>query len=190
MAYSVQFSNFVHLQWASTRSRATLKQKEQAVWSPFNLGFIAIQAILFGTLLYYFIERQTLSNLRLGWLSIFVGGYLILFIIKAFIDTAVGKILKKGELINPYLYFKISFFSGLSLLLSILLAIIAYTSVHPTILRSSLLIFLCVAAAVFLILVWNKYKDIAYNAPYYFILYFCALEIAPYYILYKLIANS
>ncbi|WP_242156120.1 DUF4271 domain-containing protein [Aestuariivivens sediminis] len=107
------------------------------------------------------------------------------FLIKVLIERLVGSLFEIDTLIDTYLFQKISYKNYLGLILLPINAILIYSfepsAVHFYI-AFGILFTVNIAG---LITSFKRHQSLIKNNFFYFILYLCALEIAPYVILYK-----
>ena len=136
---------------------------------------------------------KTLGNIQVEqnyilYYKFFVGIGSIL-IIKALTDRLVGSLFEIDELMNDYVFQKITYKNYLGLvLLPINIVLIYSLTPSKTIIFIALFILFVVVFMGFLESVKSHLKLLKVNM-FYFILYLCALEIAPYVILYKVLIN-
>lgn len=113
-------------------------------------------------------------------------GYVLFEIVKTLIDKIIGYLLNVQGVMQLYLNRKLNFKNMLSILVLTLCFFVVYSDfVTVQLLQISLwsiigLYFISLAITI------SKYQDQILSLPSYFILYFCTLEIAPYYILYHI----
>ena len=115
-----------------------------------------------------------------------VFGVGVLILIKILFERLVSSILKIDSIIDNYIFQKVSYKNFLGLLLIPINAILIY-SWHPTQTSVSVFIILLVVINIYGVLIFIKdnLKTLK-NNWFYFILYLCALEISPYFVLYKI----
>jgi len=114
-------------------------------------------------------------------------GYLIFEVVKTLIDKTIGYILNIQGIMQLYLNRKLNFKNLLSILVLILCFFVVYGNFATfQILQVSLWVIICLYF-ISLAITISKYQDQILSLPFYFILYFCTLEIAPYYILYNMV---
>jgi len=109
-------------------------------------------------------------------------GYTIFEVLRTLIDKIIGYLLNIQRVMNIYLYRKLTFKNFLSILVLILCFFIVYsdlTSINFLYISLGVIITLYFISLAMTI---SKYQDQILSLPSYFILYFCTLEIAPYYI--------
>ena len=138
--------------------------------------FILVSLNIFNTIDY-------VQNLRLYYKLFLSIGSIIL--IKVLVDRLIGSLFEIDEIMNVYIFQKITFknYIGLILLpINILLVFVLNTSITVIYIIIGLLFIINIIG--FAISVKSYLKVIKSNL-FYFILYLCALEIAPYIILFK-----
>lgn len=173
----------------NTSQYITLHQKANKISTPFNLILLGFQIITISLFLY-------LCWNTFGWQSNFEGGSLFLIIMasygivvicKVLIEKIIGTIFALDHLIEDYVFHKMSYRNFLGLILFPIIIIFVY-GIHPSknVLYAVFLIIM-ILNLIILFPFYKKNENIILNHIFYFILYLCALEIAPYFILYKLI---
>lgn len=146
----------------------------------FNL---VISASIFSYLVYQFVtDTQTISINLLFKLFFGIGTFIL---IKVLIERLIGSLFEIDKLIDQYLFQKISYKNYLGLLLLPINALLIFT-IKPT-----LPAFYVIIAVLFIVNIigvitsFKTHQNTIKHNLFYFILYLCALEIAPYIILYK-----
>ena len=114
----------------------------------------------------------------------------VFILIKVLIERLIGSLFEIDKLIDQYIFQKISFKNYLGLLLLPINALLLY-SFQPTLpIIYAIISILLIVNIIGLISSFKTHQSLIKNNFFYFILYLCALEIAPYVILYKVfIAN-
>lgn len=117
--------------------------------------------------------------------------FLFVFIlIKFLLEKIIGTLSDSEELINVINLHKITYRSYIgALLLPILLILFFNNSLSETFAVPIVLIFLAFNVLIYLILL-VKYQNELLGKMFYFILYLCGLEIAPYYFIYYLLTKK
>jgi len=166
------------------------KGKENKAFHAFNILLLAVQALAVSLFLYilytYFFDS---ANSPIIIYIRILTAYFCLILIKAGIEKIIGNIFELDEKMDYYLFQKISYRNFISLFLLVISLFLVY-SFNPT----GLIIGLAggsaiIANAIALIIIFRRNQNVLSANWFYFILYLCALEIAPYIILYKLITN-
>lgn len=154
---------------------------------PFNMMLFVVQIICVSIFVFLLFKVYNPSEIQKNeWLFLQIcTAYGVFILIKFSLEKIVANIFSMDELINNYLYQKLSYrnFLGILFFLGNLFFLYVYP---PT--RITLVIFGGFALALNAIALLYSYKKngkLIFSNFFYFILYLCALEIAPYIILYK-----
>ena len=154
---------------------------------PFNSILAIVQWFsisLFIYIGYCFYTHRVLGQEYIIYLYIALG-YVIFEQLKLFLERFIGYLMQLSQLIKPYTYRKVVFKNFLSLLALVFCVILTYKNAS---LKEYYGVFLGVFLFMYilsLLFTVRKFQSEILGRPSYFILYFCTLEIAPYYILYK-----
>ncbi|MGB7786827.1 MAG: DUF4271 domain-containing protein [Salinimicrobium sp.] len=189
-AFTQRFSNFVML--FATEKYLLLKGKNANIFHPFNMLFFAVNLISVGLFIYIFFRGHTEilpDRPKVLFLRI-ITAYGAFVLLKFSFEKIIANIVGVDSLMNYYLFYKLSYrnFMALILLPASILFIYVW---EPTLL--ALYIFLSLILIINLIIllsVYRKNQQFILSHWFYFILYLCALEIGPYFILYKLITKQ
>lgn len=132
-------------------------------------------------------EVHSISGNMMFKLTFSIGVFIL---IKVLFERLIGSLFEIDKLIDQYIFQKISFKNYLGLLLLPVNALLLY-SFQPTLyLIYGIILLLLIINIIGLISSFKTHQSLIKNNLFYFILYLCALEIAPYVILYKVfIAN-
>lgn len=187
--YPRRFMEFLYLPLSDKYFK--LQGKGYEINHPFNVLFFSIQVLSISLfiylLLFNFYPTITAAN---PWLFVQITTGLGLFILAKFcLEKMLAYILNIEALMNDYLYEKLSYASIISLLI-LIGNIIFYFAFKPS--ETALFGFSLVLVALYLMSLISSFKrnrNIILRHFSYFILYLCALEIAPYIILYYVVLN-
>ena len=163
--------------------------KDQQIVDTFEGLLFANLIVNLGIIVYLFLQNNQISTAPLN-LFIYTAAIGLFIIVKVVLEKLISNILAIGPIIDKYNFQRISFRNFAGLLLLPINALLIYT-VKPN--NTLLLIAL---AILFLIIVFGVFLFIKNNlntfkkSLFYFILYLCTLEIAPYIVLYKIITNN
>ena len=134
-----------------------------------------------------FIKTHTLSSNTMFKLSFSIGVFIL---IKVLIERLIGSLFEIDKLIDQYIFQKISFKNYLGLLLLPINAVLLY-SFQPTLpIIYGIVSLLLIINIIGLISSFKTHQSLIKTNLFYFILYLCALEIAPYVILYKVFFSN
>ena len=189
-AFTQRFSHFVML--FATEKYLLLKGKNANIFHPFNLLFFTVNLISVGLFMYIFLrgftdilpDRPKVLFLRV------VTAYGAFVLLKFSLEKIIANIVGIDSLMNYYLFYKLSYRNFMALILLPVCILFIYVW-EPTLL--ALYIFLSLILIVNLLIllsVFRKNQQFLLRHWFYFILYLCALEIGPYFILYKLITKQ
>ncbi len=184
---TVQFSDFIML--FNNNKYIVLNHKGNRLSTLFNGVLLLVQTLSISLFIYICVtsfQFQTESKEQLLFLKISTL-YLIILVCKILIEKIVASIFSIETLIEDYLFYKISYRNFLGVLLLPLNLLFIYTIQPSEITLMILLSLMAVLNSIVLFSVYKKNEKVILNQLFYFILYLCTLEIAPYFILYKLI---
>ncbi|WP_072877726.1 DUF4271 domain-containing protein [Salegentibacter echinorum] len=185
--YPHRFNDFRSL--LTSNKFMMFRGKKNKAFHPFNILLFCIHIISISLLLFLFFnlfwsEPEIEPGIIFIRIATACGSFILL---KFGLEKIVGNVFDLDEVVDSYLYQKLSYrnFTALILLIPSLIFIYTYT---PTPSALYTLLGLVVLTNVFsLLLIYRKNQNLISGNWFYFILYLCALEIAPYIILYKLI---
>lgn len=154
---------------------------------PFNSVFIFVQWVVISLFIYMgycFYTDKSIGQEFIDYLYI-MGGYVIFEQAKLGVERLIGHLMQFNVLIKTYTYRKMvlkNFLSLLVLFFCILLAYRSETLKEYYVLFSGILLLIYLISFLFTL---RKFQSQILKQPSYFILYFCTLELSPYYIIYK-----
>ena len=111
--------------------------------------------------------------------------YNVLIAVKYLIEKIIGEVFEINKLLDNYIFYKITYKNFLSLIILPLLIMVIYGWPNSKILIFSFFIIWILANLIVLIKYYSNNQKLVLGNWFYFILYLCTLEIAPYFILYK-----
>lgn len=184
---SPRFNEFVMLVY--TNKYFLVQGKNKSIFTPFNMLLLIVQILslsIFAFILSsYFLKEVSLSETLF---FVQIAGYFALFMgLKYYVEKIIANIFSIDIFIDNYLYQKMSYRNLIALFLMGVNMLLLYTLPISSGLLVAIVL-LVVAANVFsLIYSYKTYEKLIRGHFFYFILYLCALEISPYFILYKII---
>jgi len=164
--------------------------REQRFFDPFEALLFTNLILNISLLLYLFVTQYTselITQLSLFKYALIIAVFLIL---KILFERLLSSALDIETIIDKYLFQKISFRNYIGLFLLPINMFLLY-SVTPN--QTIFLIVSIILISIFLIGVFLFIKNnlnVFKKSLFYFILYLCALEIAPYVVLYKIITTK
>ncbi|WP_242203936.1 DUF4271 domain-containing protein [Aestuariivivens insulae] len=181
---SNRFSDFIYV---FTNSKyLNIYSREQKFLDKFDaLLFVnlIISASIFAVLALKFFNGVDYTSINaLFKITVGLGSF---FLIKVLIERLIGSLFEIDSLIDAYLFQKITYKNYLGLLLLPINAFLIYSFKSSAMLFNIMLGLLFLVNITGLITSFKRHQSLIKNNFFYFILYLCALEIAPYIILYK-----
>ena len=163
--------------------------KDQQIVDTFEGLLFANLIVNLGIIVYLFLQNNQISTAPLN-LFIYTAAIGLFIIVKVVLEKLISNILAIGPIIDKYNFQRISFrnFAGLLLLPINALLIYTVTPNNTMLITALAILFLIIIYGVFLFIKnnLNTFK----KSLFYFILYLCTLEIAPYVVLYKIITSN
>lgn len=154
---------------------------------PFNMMLFTVQIVCVSIFIYLVFKVFDPSEVRSNnWLFLQIcTAYSVFVLIKYSLEKMVGNIFSIDEVINNYLYQKLSYRNFLGILF--FAGNLFFLYIHPPTALALLFFGAAILAlnAIALLYSYKKNGKLIIGNFFYFILYLCALEIAPYIILYK-----
>ncbi|AJR02633.1 DUF4271 domain-containing protein [Siansivirga zeaxanthinifaciens] len=155
------------------------------------------EALLFFNLLlssavFFIIIYQNLTGLNINTIeniikiTVGIGAFIL---IKVLLERLIGSLFEIDRITDLYLFQKITYKNFLGLVLIPLNALLLYSFRPSLILIYPIIIFLLIVNIIGLITTIKSHQSLIKANFFYFILYLCALEIAPYVILYKVFVS-
>lgn len=154
---------------------------------PLQLSLLAIQFLIVSLFIYIIFCKLTGASIaynREVYIKILTA-FTIFEIVKNVLDQLISRLLDVSNKMLPFLYKRLNIKNILALSMLFFCFLIVYNSSVPL----SVIYTIITAIVIFYIgsQIWTlrKYSNEIIKFPFYFILYFCTLEIAPYFVLYK-----
>ncbi|KJD36544.1 membrane protein [Tamlana sedimentorum] len=154
--------------------------------------------LLFGNLIlslsvfFYLFYQLTIESNEVSFNEIFklAVGVTAFILIKVLLERLIASVFQIDKLIDYYLFQKITIKNFFGLILLPVNALLLY-SLKPTLMHFYVVIILLLTVNfIGLIASFKTYQSVIKDNIFYFILYLCALEIAPYVILYKVFISK
>ena len=165
----------------------TLEGRQKGLGHPFNLVILVIQIITFGLILaaLIMIERSSIESIDY---EVFLSAILmvsIYLILRYSLDWAVGYIFNCQKILSVYRYQRLSFHHLISLVLLFLFTAAYFSRTSFEMITPVFLTGFIFGLLVTLFYSVRRNSTTLITNFFYFILYICALEIAPYALLYQ-----
>jgi hypothetical protein len=164
-----------------------LEGRQKGIGHPFNLAMLGVQITAFGLLLAALKMTRSATPELLNF-ALFIKGILVIslyLILRYSLDWVVGYIFNCQKILSEYRYQRLSFHHLIALALLFLLTIMFFSALSFQTLTPVILF--GVIFALFTTVIYSVRRNSATLITnfLYFILYICALEIAPYALLYQ-----
>jgi hypothetical protein len=186
--YERRFFNFIGVIGNDKYLKKSGKDRFQ---DPFNLMLFTVQLLSIGAFIYLILKRFDLTpalSAQILFLRVIVC-YGLFTGVKFLLERIVAVLFNGEEVLRPYHYSKLVFRNFLGMLLLPINALFAYSFILGKHTVIGILILFVVFNALSIVNIIKRYEKLIINNLFYFILYLCALEIAPYLILYKLLST-
>lgn len=160
--------------------------KEQKFFDQFDAFLfvnLVISASIFGFIMYdYSIHHLEPSPHFIFKLVVGIGVFIL---IKVLLERLLASLFEMDKLIDDYLFQKITYKNYLGILLLPINALLLFTFTPTLRIIYAVIILLLIVNVIGAITTFKTHQSLLKRNLFYFILYLCALEIAPYIILYK-----
>ena len=169
-----------------------LQGKDYEIPHPFNLLLFGMQWMAY-SLFFYFLLKWQQSNTEvlaeLNFIQIWVG--VGVFVIgKYYLSRMLATIFKADALIKAYLYEKMTYHNWGAIVVLIANAVFLYVFTPNLAVLYGFIAIIVAFYGISFISSVKRNRNAVLGSLFYFILYLCALEIAPYLVLYKTIIAS
>jgi hypothetical protein len=184
-AFTQRFAHFTML--FATDKYLVLKGKDPNLFHPFNVILFVVNLISVGLFIYIFyltFENASPERPKVLFLRI-VTAYAAFVLLKFSLEKIIADVLSVNERMDYYLFFKLSYRNFISMILLPVSIFLIYVWEPGRLTLYIILGIILLMNFITLLSVFRKNSQYIFNNWFYFILYLCALEIGPYYILYK-----
>ena len=187
-SYSLRFNDFLYV--IGNSKYLKIYAKDQKFIDQFD-SFLFINLALSFSIFTYFAYSTFITPLDFE-ITVFLKllfAVSTLIIIKTLLERLIGSLFEIDSLIDRYLFQKTTFknYSGFVFLAANLLLI--YTNIALEVIIISAFSIVCLINVIGFFTSFKNYQKILNPNFFYFLLYLCALEIAPYILLYKVISE-
>ena len=169
----------------------TIYSREQKFFDLFD-GLLytnfAISVSLFGFLLYKYQIDPIDFELFLFFKIVF--GVATIVLIKILLERLIGSVFDIDELVDNYLFQKTSYKNYIGIILLPINALLVYSLIPTKLIFTIIIAALALVNIIGFVTSFKTHQKLIISNLFYFILYLCAFEIAPYIILYKVFTKS
>lgn len=143
--------------------------------------------ILSSSVFCYIVYKQihNTNTILVNLMFKFAVGLSAFILVKVLIERLIASVFEIDKLIDEYLFQKISYKNYLGVLLLPINALLLYSFQPSLTIIYIMIILILIVNTIGAITSFKRYQSLIKHNFFYFILYLCALEIAPYIILYK-----
>ncbi|MDT0675140.1 DUF4271 domain-containing protein [Autumnicola musiva] len=167
--------------------------KENNAFHPFNILLFTVNMAVVSLFLFmlftFFVDKAEEFSPVILYIRI-ATGYTCFVMVKTGVEKIIANIFQLDQQMDDYIFRKLGYRNFLSLFLFSAVIMLTYTISPTRNILYGLLLFLLVSNAISMVMVIKQNQRIVSQQLFYFILYLCALEIAPYIILYKLFTDN
>lgn len=160
--------------------------KEQKFFDQFDAFLfinLIISASIFGFFIYDFAIKPIDPSINMMFkLVVGIGVYIL---IKVLFERLIASLFEIDKLIDDYLFQKITYKNYIGILLVPINALLLFSFTPTLRILNIIIALLLIVNIIGAITTFKPYQSLLKQNLFYFILYLCALEIAPYIILYK-----
>ncbi|MFI1772978.1 DUF4271 domain-containing protein [Thalassobellus citreus] len=179
-----RFQNFLYI--IGNFKYLKIYSREQKFFDNFD-ALLFINLIISGSIFSFILYQHAtgIKNVDVNFIFKLTVGIGSFFLIKVLIERLIGSLFEIDKIMHRYLFQKISYKNYLGLLLLPLNALLVFSFKNSLILTYIIIILLLLVNLIGLITSFKTHQSLIKSNFFYFILYLCALEIAPYIILFK-----
>jgi len=185
---TLRFGDFISI--IGNSKYLKIYSKDQKFIDPFD-GLLFLNLVFSGSIFLFFCYSTFVSPLAFELISFLklLLAVATVVIIKTLLERLIASLFEIDSIIDAYLFQKVTFlnYSGLVLIFSNLLLL--YTDTNPKIVIITSFIVIFLINLIGFATSFRNYQKIINPNFFYFLLYLCALEIAPYVLLYKVISE-
>ena len=183
---ALRFNDFISV--IGNSKYLKIYSKDQKFVDPFD-GLIFINLVFSGSIFIYFTYSTFVSSLTFELIPFLKLLFAVasIVIIKTLLERLIGSLFEMDSIVDGYLFQKITFLNYTGLILILTNLLVLYANIDPKIVIISSFILILLINLIGFMTSFKNYQKIINLNYFYFLLYLCALEIAPYVLLYKVI---
>ncbi len=179
----VQFNEFSKLLFSDKYLR--IYKDSSNLLSGFTISMFFVQIVSFSFFLLLLLDNYNIVQKTSFTAFLQVFTFLIVFVLSKFlIDKIIADIFDLDELIEQFNLIKVNYRAYIGFLLLPFTVILFYNTINNSWIYLTLLIVIVAISIITYILSVKNYQFLLQRYIFYFILYLCTLEIAPYYFMY------
>ncbi|WBL27358.1 DUF4271 domain-containing protein [Zunongwangia sp. HGR-M22] len=185
--YNQRFNDFLSI--LTSNKFMLFKGKENNPFHGFNILLFSVNALSISVLIFWaykFYHTPPTEDFALIYIRILTA-YVCFILLKFGVEKIISNIFDMDQAIDLYLFQKLSYRNYIALLVLPVTLLLIYTVNINDFWVYGLGSAILLANLTGIFNIFKQYQRLITDNWFYFILYLCALEIAPYFILYKLI---
>ncbi|SFB70855.1 DUF4271 domain-containing protein [Zunongwangia sp. SCSIO 43204] len=185
--YTNRFNEFLSI--LTSNKFMLFRGKENNAFHGFNILLFSVNALSISVLIFWLYKYYT-NPAPADYILIYIRiltAYVCFILLKFGVEKIISNIFNIDKVIDIYLFQKLSYRNFISLLVFPLTLLLIYTFNISDMWVYGMVGFILFANLTGIFNIFKQYQKLISGHWFYFILYLCALEIAPYFILYKLI---
>jgi len=180
----IRFQTFIEL-FISNKYLNIYGKEQNLNFNKFSIFLFFVQIIVFGFFIRY-LSYYIVHPLEYH-ITIIVSGIALLILFKYYLEKLIAAIFNIDFFIERYNFYKVSYRSLIAIVIFPFITLLVYSPLAKNIIvLITIILFISLNSIAFVLTLKNQQKLILNNL-FYFILYLCALEIAPYLIAFKLV---
>ena len=187
--YPQRFIDFTML--FATNKYLLIRGREPQIMDPFNvlLFVVTVISVTLFIVLFYSTYAGQVERPQIFFLQI-ATAYATIILLKFSLEKIIANILSLDNKMDYYMFYKLSYRNFLALILLPVSIFLTYVWKPGLMVFYICAGFLLLLNLITIVGIFRKNQPYILNNWFYFILYLCALEIGPYYILYKLVTRA
>ncbi|MDN3596191.1 DUF4271 domain-containing protein [Zunongwangia endophytica] len=185
--YTNRFNEFLSI--LTSNKFMLFRGKENNPFHGFNILLFSVNALSVSVLIFWFYKFYN-SPPAENYIFIYIRiltAYVCFILLKFGVEKILSNIFDMDQAIDLYLFQKLSYRNYIALLIFPMTLLLIYTINITDLWVYGIGGFILLANLTGIFNIFKQHQKLITGNWFYFILYLCALEIAPYYILYKLI---
>ena len=185
--YTNRFTEFLSI--LTSNKFMLFRGKENNAFHGFNIILFTVNALSVSVLIFWFYKYYTKpapSNYLFIYIRILTA-YVCFILLKFGVEKIISNIFDIDKIIDVYLFQKLSYRNYIAILVAPITILLIYSFNISDLWVYGIVGFILFANLTGIFNIFKQYQKLISTNWFYFILYLCALEIAPYIILYKLI---
>lgn len=181
--FSTRFAEFSRLIFSDKYLK--IYKDSSNISSPFTISMFFVQLVSFSFFIFLILHTFTQTNKSDGVLFFQIFAYLSIFILsKYLIEKVIAVVFNLENFVEQFNLQKVGYRAFIGFILFPVVVILYYNSVNSVLIYYTLISILLFFNILTYFNILKSHQSLLLNKIFYFILYLCAFEIAPYYFIY------